>query len=148
MLCSLLICKFPGSEFSSRMRLNRLGYSAAINNLKMVESNTGLFSACAACASWVFQGLCLIPTPPEGAATIWNIAGHLGKVKKDYWKVLLLKLNVPAQRDTSLLLTTHWPEWVTLHQRSRSGILPWAWKAQSWKYLGNSTSCIVACCNR
>ena len=47
----LLKCKFLGSQFSSSMRLNRLGYSAETSNLKMVESNVGLFSARAARAA-------------------------------------------------------------------------------------------------
>lgn len=55
----LLKCKFVGSQFSSSMRLNRLGYSAETSNLKMVEGNVGLFSARAARAPWVFQELCI-----------------------------------------------------------------------------------------
>jgi len=47
----LLKYKFSGGQFSSNMRLNRLGYSAATDHLKMVESNIGLFSAHAACAA-------------------------------------------------------------------------------------------------
>lgn len=77
-----LKCKFPASEFLSIIRLSMLGYSVVTNNLKMARNNIGLFSAHAACSAWVSRGLCVILTPSEGAATIWNIAGSLDKVKK------------------------------------------------------------------
>lgn len=66
----------------------------------MDENNIALFlfSAHAACSVWVFQGPCIIFTPAEGAATMWNIADSLGKVKNNCWRVLLLQLNVPAQK--------------------------------------------------
>lgn len=62
-----------------------LGDGMKEESKQMDENNIALFSAHATCLAWVFQRPCIIFTPAEGATTIWNIAGALGKVKKNCW---------------------------------------------------------------
>lgn len=66
--------------------------------LKTAENTAGPFSARAAGLAWVFQGLCIILTPAEEAATGWGAVGPLGRAEENCWPASLPWLGVPAQR--------------------------------------------------